>query len=145
MKKYPRAEADEWTVLFWATSVTLTMVTVFAISFRLLFQPAVYENPGLAGYSPPPGTRLVPLPRKTDAPQLADLPDLPPPTSEPLSTALAQTQFADKQARPPAVHKRPQVSRRENERTRGYSSPGNYAYGDWSGNHAWSGGFKNWF
>lgn len=37
--------------------------------------PTVLINPGMAAYQPPPGTRLEPLPRKMDAPELAELPD----------------------------------------------------------------------
>jgi cell wall-associated NlpC family hydrolase len=40
-----------------------------------LMQPKVLGNPGLAAYHPPPGTRLVPIPRKSDAPELASLPE----------------------------------------------------------------------
>jgi hypothetical protein len=38
-----------------------------------LMQPRVIENLGLAVYKPPPATRLIPLPRKSDAPELVDL------------------------------------------------------------------------
>jgi len=42
-----------------------------------LMQPRVFPNVGLAAYEPPPATRLIPLPRKMDAPELADLPPAP--------------------------------------------------------------------
>jgi hypothetical protein len=42
-----------------------------------LMQPRVIPNLGLAAYQPPPGTRLIPLPHKSDAPELADLPPTP--------------------------------------------------------------------
>jgi hypothetical protein len=42
-----------------------------------LMQPSVIPNAGLAAYEPPPATRLIPLPRKMDAPELADLPPAP--------------------------------------------------------------------
>ena len=42
-----------------------------------LMQPRVLPNLGLAAYEPPPATRLIPLPRKMDAPELADLPPAP--------------------------------------------------------------------
>jgi hypothetical protein len=53
------------------------MCGLTAALFLLLFwlmQPKVLNNPGIASYSPPPATRLEPLPRKSDAPELADLP-----------------------------------------------------------------------
>jgi len=40
-----------------------------------LMQPKVLENPGMAAYHPPPGTRLVPFARKSDAPELASVPE----------------------------------------------------------------------
>src|SRR5262245_9917821 len=48
----------------------------FLGGYRLM-QPRVFANVGLAAYEPPPGTRLIPLPRKMDAPELADLPPAP--------------------------------------------------------------------
>jgi hypothetical protein len=48
-----------------------------AALFLLLFwlmQPRALENPGMASYQPPPATRLEPPPRKSDAPELAELP-----------------------------------------------------------------------
>ena len=46
------------------------------VGYRLM-QPRVIPNLGLAAYQPPPGTRLIPLPHKSDAPELADLPPTP--------------------------------------------------------------------
>jgi hypothetical protein len=46
---------------------------LFALLYNLL-QPAVVANPGLAAFTPPPATRLVPLPRQSDAPPLAEVP-----------------------------------------------------------------------
>src|SRR5262245_8606176 len=63
-------------------------IAVYLIAFTLvaglgcfggywLMQPRVIPNLGLAAYEPPPGTRLVPLSRKMDAPELAALPPTP--------------------------------------------------------------------
>ena len=45
----------------------LIKLSLFAGAFFVfliwLFQPIVIENPGVAAYQPPPGTRLVPLPQ----------------------------------------------------------------------------------
>jgi hypothetical protein len=51
-----------------------TTAALFLVLFWLM-QPKVLENPGMAAYHPPPGTRLVPVPRKSDAPELASLPE----------------------------------------------------------------------
>jgi hypothetical protein len=42
----------------------------FAGFLHWLLQPVVLPNPGLAAYRPPPGTRLEPMRRKSDAPEL---------------------------------------------------------------------------
>jgi hypothetical protein len=39
-------------------------------------QPATIANAGRAAYVPPPQTRLLPLPHKMDAPELAEIPPL---------------------------------------------------------------------
>jgi len=47
---------------------------VFFAFLIWLFHPIVLENPGIAAYQPPPGTRLVPLPRKIDALEITEVP-----------------------------------------------------------------------
>jgi hypothetical protein len=142
MKKSSKAQADDWIPVLWAASATLGVLGIFAVSFHFLLQPTVYENPGLAAYSAPPETRLVPLPGKSDAPALSDLPELP----QPASTALAQAQTQAKPVARSPFRRRSQVTHRGNEQPRwGYSPQGNYAYRDWNSNRAWGGGFKSWF
>jgi hypothetical protein len=128
-----------------------------------LYQPTINPNPGLAAYVAPPSTRLVPLPRKSDAPELAALPADPPSPLSPL-TALAKAQPSDEQAkrdiRPPA-RKRPRPDFGENDQRgydqrgydqRGYDQRGfgfvqqwNYGSRGSNNNRAWSGGPKSWF
>jgi hypothetical protein len=48
------------------------MAGIFFVLYWQL-QPATIANAGQAAYAPPPQTRLIPLPRKMDAPQLADI------------------------------------------------------------------------
>jgi hypothetical protein len=48
------------------------MAGIFFVLYWQL-QPATIANAGQAAYVPPPQTRLIPLPRKMDAPQLADI------------------------------------------------------------------------
>jgi hypothetical protein len=48
-----------------------------AVPFLILFwlmRPTVLANPGMSAYNAPPGTRLVPLPRKLESLELAELP-----------------------------------------------------------------------
>jgi hypothetical protein len=54
------------------------MCGLTAALFLLLYwlmQPKALENPGMASYRPPPATRLEPVPRESDAPELANLPE----------------------------------------------------------------------
>ena len=57
-----------------ALAVTLGLTAALFLLLYWLLQPKVFENPGLAAYQPPAGTRLEPRPHSSDAPQLADLP-----------------------------------------------------------------------
>jgi hypothetical protein len=86
--------------------------SLFSLIF-FLCQPAVSPNPGVAAYTPPAATRLVPLPRISDAPEL------PAETSSGL-TALAQAQAGDQPAKPPrpAARKRPRVDPGERDQLR---------------------------
>jgi hypothetical protein len=56
-------------------SVMGAMTVAFFMALNWLMQPKVLENPGMAAYHPPPGTLLIPPPRKSDAPELAKLPE----------------------------------------------------------------------
>jgi hypothetical protein len=106
-----------------------------------LMQPKVVPNEGLAAYEPPAGTRLIPLPRKMDAPELAELP------KPPLETESAQagpiTEKIETKpivTKPKVTHKRPKMR----------PQPGGYpgsAYADsgrWDGAWgAWRGGWND--
>jgi hypothetical protein len=148
-----KSPSDEWAApLFW---VLVTMLAGAACVFLLLYslgQPKINPNPGLAAYTPPPGTRLIPLPRKSDAPELAELP--PAPASPSPLTALAQAQPSEQPAKHDVrlpVQKRPRAEPREYDQ-RGFAQ-WNYGYrggsNSWnnsgSNNRALSGGPKSWF
>jgi hypothetical protein len=60
-------------VMYCLVMLSLFVGTFFAFLIWL-FQPIIIENPGVAAYHPPPGTRLVPLPRNIPAPQVAEIP-----------------------------------------------------------------------
>jgi hypothetical protein len=153
--RYRQLRGDDWDApLFWCLSALLGGAAGLFFLLYSLCQPAMNRNPGLAAYVPPPATRLVPAPRKSDAPELAVL--LADPPIEPPSplTAMAKAQPGDQQAKrdmhPPA-RKRPRVDYGEyDQRGPGYVQPGyvqqwNFGNHGWSNNHAWSGGPKSWF
>jgi hypothetical protein len=75
MVKRPKLLNDEWAPsVIWIVSAITAVVGCFWFLIFDLSQPTVYSNPCVAAYMPPPGTRLLPLPRTSDAPELADLP-----------------------------------------------------------------------
>ena len=59
-------------LMYMLIKLSLFAAAFFAFLFWL-FQPIVIENPGVAAYQPPPGTRLVPLPRKMDSPEVFEI------------------------------------------------------------------------
>jgi hypothetical protein len=103
----------------------------FLGGYRLM-QPRVIPNLGLAAYEPPPGTRLIPLPRKMDAPELADLP----PT--PVATVSGEPERSPESVEKTTVAETPKpVARRA--RARAADDPMSaYAYGDrWGQSGRW--------
>jgi len=132
--------------LLWSLSAALAVAGCLGLLLYSLLQPSAFPNSGLAAYTPPPGTRLLPLPRKSDAPELAALASQEEPT--PLG-ARAQGERDDirtpkrnaerpvrKRSHPPVRHREPreQYARQWNN---GWRS-------DWRSN-SWSGSSGPWF
>jgi hypothetical protein len=140
MVRRPKLQNDEWAPsVIWIVSAITAVVGCFWFLIFDLSQPTVYPNPGMAAYTPPPGTRLLPLPRTSDAPELADLPNEPPSPLTAMARALDQKEAVPE----PSPHKRPRVAAGENEqRTSDYGQPWNYGYGDRNSNRAASGPHK---
>jgi len=151
-RRSPRDEATG--ALLLGLIVPLGGAAGFFFLLYVLLKPTVHTNPGLAAYEPPPQTRLLPLPRKSDAPELAELPPVPEPPS-PLTAyaqapATEQKEAKREEARPP-VRKRP---REYDQRMFGYSQQwndgyrgwNNYdGYRGWNNSRAWGGGSRSWF
>ena len=140
MVKRSKSRSDEWAPpLFSIIGAITAIVGCFWLLLFDLSRPTIYPNLGLAAYTPPPGTRLLPLPRKSGAQELADLPDEPP---SPL-TALAQAKANEKPVKvdsPTAARKHVRAAPREyDQRTLGYAQEWNYGQSDWNSNRAWSG------
>jgi hypothetical protein len=122
------------------------VVACFWFSLFYLSRPTSVPNPGLTAYTPPPGTRLLPLPHMSEAPELADVPNEP---TSPL-TAMAQAQTSQKKAKdPPSAHKRPRtVPRKTEQRALGYAQQWNglrQLGGQSQPEHRLIGGPKSWF
>jgi hypothetical protein len=106
--------SDAKAPLVWFLSVSFVVLTALFLLLYWLMQPSAAANPGMAAFRPPPGTRLEPLPRKMDAPELAELP-LPQTSTlaaEHVETAEGKTEKAAKREARVAVKKRPQTRKR---------------------------------
>jgi hypothetical protein len=151
MAKTLELQSDEWAApVFSVLCAILAAAGGFFLLLYFLCQPTVTLNPGLAAYTPPPATRLVPLPRQSTAPELADIPPAAAPPALSASSALtafAQAQPSDPPAKParPAVRKRPRVEPSEHDqRNFGFAQQWNSGYRGWSDNRA-AGASRSWF
>jgi hypothetical protein len=138
--------SDEWVVpQCWILVVMLAGAACLFLLLHSLSKPTVLANPGITAYAAPPGTRLLPLPRKSDAPELAELRAEP---SSPLD-ALARAEASENQAKPdvrPPARKRPRVDPREYDQRRfGYAQQRNDGYRDWNNSRGWNGNSGSWF
>src|SRR5690348_3931434 len=88
-----------------ALAVTLSLTAALFLPLSLIMEEKVFKNPGLASYRPPPGTRLEPLPRPSDAPQLAELPETK------TVAAVAQEASSSETPKPPKAEKRKLVKK----------------------------------
>jgi hypothetical protein len=94
---------------------------------------------------PPPGTRLIPLPRRSDAPELVDL------SADPASalSALAQAQTSDQHAKAdahPPARKRPRADPGEHDQRKvGFGQQWNFGYSGWNNNRSSSSNSRSWF
>ena len=69
-----KTQVDDWTypVMYSLIKLSLSAAVFFAFLFWL-YQPRVLENFGVAAFQSPPGTRLVPAPRKMDSPEIFEI------------------------------------------------------------------------
>jgi hypothetical protein len=112
------------------------MAGIFFFLYSQL-QPAAIANAGQAAYIPPPQTRLIPLARKMDAPELAEIP--------PLSSALGA--LAKVEDRPASSHnesgrrakKRQRTETASRETRRSYRA---VSYGSFD--RSWQRGYRSW-
>jgi hypothetical protein len=131
------SRGDEWALpLFWIVGAMTAIVACFWFLLFDLSQPTAYPNPGLAAHTPPPGTRLIPLLRRSDAPKLADVPNEP---ASPL-TALAQAPSNQKGVPELPPRNRPRVAASQDDQQKSdYGQQWNNGSSAGSSNRAWSG------
>jgi hypothetical protein len=104
-----------------ALSLMCCLTAALFLGLYWLMQPKSLENPGMASYRAPLGTRLEPLPRKSDAPELAVLPENP-------RSSFAEAILPPEPAKPPKPEARertkkpaPARPRRNPETNRSYA------------------------
>ncbi len=141
-----KSPGDEWAtpVLGVLAVIVAGAASLFLVLYALC-QPTISPNPGVAAYTPPPATRLVPLPRQSDAPELADLPPDPPSPLSALAQAKASDQPVKREVHVPA-RKHTRVDPGDyDQRKLGYVQQWDFGYRGWSNNRTFSGGPKSWF
>jgi hypothetical protein len=141
-----KSPGEEWAApVFGVLGIIVAGAAGIFLMLQELCQPTINPNPGVAAYTPPPATRLVPLARASDAPELADL--APDPASA--LSALAQAQASDRRvtrdARSPA-RKHTRVDPGDSDqRKAGYVQQWDFGYHGSNNNRTFSGGPKSWF
>ena len=141
MQRRRTAVQEAWTIpaMGYLSGYLVFMTGIFLFLYWLL-QPVTITNAGQSVYIPPPQTRLVPLARKMDAPELADVADAK------LSVLNALAQVDD--VRPPSTsesgrrakkRQRTETATREVRRT--YAVERNLSYRSyaryWPRSHRW--------
>jgi hypothetical protein len=147
-----RSPHDEWeTPVFWFLGVFLAGGGCLLFLIYSLYQPSIYPNPGVAAYQAPPATRLIPLPRKSDAPELPELaagvPAVLAAEAPSVLTALAQARTSDPPAKRevhPSNRKRPRAEPRAYDQ-RGFEFTQQWNFRDLNNNRRWVGGPRSWF
>jgi hypothetical protein len=97
------------------TGYLALMAGIFLFLYWLL-QPVRIVNAGQSVYIPPPQTRLIPLPRKMDAPELMETAETAPPVSPLAALAEAPAPSNSDSGRPTKKRHRAEAAQREARR-----------------------------
>jgi hypothetical protein len=127
MQRRQSAVQEAWTLpAFGYLSGYLAFMAGIFLFLYWLLQPVTITNAGQSAYIPPPQTRLVPVARKFDAPELLELAD-----TRPLSTsltALAQVEDAKPSNNDRRAKKRNRSETATRESRRSYAYERNFSY-----------------
>jgi len=144
MQRRRTAVHEAWTLpVMGYLSVYLAFMAGIFVLLHWLLQPATIVNAGSAIYVPPPLTRLEPLPRKMDAPEVAELE-----AQSPLQ-ALAKGDIEETQAPPPPVEPRRRSKKRQpieaapREPRRTYAAERNVRYRAYD--QSWQRNYRTWW
>lgn len=99
-------------------------------------QPATIVNAGQAAYVPPPQTRLIPLARKMDAPELAEIPPLAAPLQALARIEDTATSTSSESGRRGKKRNRSETAQRETRRSYRAVSYGSYGR-SWQRGYRW--------
>jgi hypothetical protein len=88
-----KSQSPEWGASMLSVfGVLFAGVSVLFVFLYDLLQPTTIPNPGLAAFTPPAGTRLIPLPRQSNVPEPEQGLPPAPPQSQPSSALSARAQ-----------------------------------------------------
>ena len=136
MRRRQIAVHEAWTipVMGYLCGYLAFMAGIFFVLYWQL-QPATIANAGQTAYVPPPQTRLIPLPHKMDAPELAEIKPLDYPLDALAKVEDAPTPSSKESSRHTKRRSRSEAASRETRR--GYRT----AY-DGSYDRSWQRGYR---
>ena len=139
MQRRRTAVQDAWTLpaMGYLIGYLAFMAGIFLFLYWLL-QPVKIVNAGQSAYIPPPQTRLIPLPRKMDAPALVQTAESDAPVSPLAALAKIEDGPAGRQAKKrhrgeaaPREARRNYVFERSSAYYRSYDRYGGRGFGAW--------------
>jgi hypothetical protein len=141
MRRRQTAVHEAWTipVMGYLSGYLAFMAGIFFILYWQL-QPATIANAGKSAYVPPPQTRLIPLARKMDAPELAEIPPLASPLEALARVEDTPTPSSSESRRHAKKRHRTETAHRETRR--GYAYEGSAYYR--SPDRYWQRGYRSW-
>lgn len=114
------------------------MAGIFFVLYWQL-QPATIANAGRSAYVPPPQTRLIPLARKMDAPELAEIPPLASPLEALAKIEDTATSSSKESGRRAKKRHRTDTAYREARRRYAYEGSAYRSY-----DRYWQRGYRSW-
>src|SRR5215813_12033090 len=127
MRRRQTAVHESWTipVMGYLSGYLAFMAGIFFFLYWQL-QPATIANAGQSAYVPPPQTRLVPLARKMDAPELAEITPLNSPLEALAKVDDTATSKSGESGRRTKKRNRSETAHRETRRSHRTTDYGSY-------------------
>jgi hypothetical protein len=143
MRRRQTAVHEAWTipVLGYLSGYLAFMAGIFFFLYWQL-QPATFANAGQSAYIPPPQTRLIPVARKMDAPELAELKPLEFPLEALAKVADTATSSSNESSRRTKKRSRSEAASRETPRRYASESASIASYRSYD--QYWQRGYRSW-